>query len=267
MGHYFRGAALACIAGAIGRVPVIIPLHGSANLFPYPKRFIYKIILRTADKAIYNSEFTARSFNYLGNNEVIYNGLQFKLIPAKTEFSPGQRIKLLAIGGLMKIKQYHVLLGMLQFLPEQYSLTIIGDGQERAGLERLARTSSVSGRVLFKGYVENAYKEFADHDIFLHPAIDESFGIAVAESLFACVPVIVTDKCAPYEVVGGGEYGWIASSNSPESWADLVVKIVAKPEESWAKATKGREWAVRMFSDVAFSGKMDKIVEEATVKS
>lgn len=262
MGHYFRGAILASIVGAIGKVPTVIPLHAPANLFSFPKRFVYGLMLRTAERVVYNSHFTARSFAYSGTNQVVYNGCSFDSIPVKSTFFPKDAISLLAVGGLVKFKQYNVLLEMLRFLPERYSLTIIGDGPERKHLEHLAASNDLSGRVCFKGYVLNAYTEFSNHDIFVHPSIGESFGIVIAEALFARVPVVVNDKCAPYEVVNGGEYGWIAESNDPRHWAQLVMSIVDNPQEAWMKASKGRTWAMEMFSDLTFSSSMDKIIEE-----
>jgi glycosyltransferase involved in cell wall biosynthesis len=266
MGHYFRGAVLASIVSLLRRESLIIPLHGSANLFPLSKRILYKMMLRLADKVIYNSQFTARSFHHLGNNQIIYNGYFFDPVPKKPTFAPKDSVRLLAIGGLIKVKQYDLIIRMMKFLPMRFSLTIVGDGPERGPLEKLVEGDGLSERVRFYGYVKDAYRELKNHDIFLHPAVDESFGIVVAEALFSCTPAIVTDRCATYEVVNGEKYGWIADSADPESWAKAVLNIVNNPEQAWAKAEEGRQWAIQMFSADKFSKAMDAVVEEVFVK-
>lgn len=264
LGHYFRGAVLALIVSKYGKMPLIVPLHGSANFFSSFKLKTYRAILHLARKVIYNSHFTAASFQCIGNHEIIYNGCSFEDIVPSKDFSPNIKIKLLGIGGLIKAKQYDLLLNMMKYLPEEFSLTIMGDGPERTNLENLIVKGKLAGRVFLKGYVRNAAEEFRKYDIFLHPSIDESFGLVVAEALFSMVPVVVTDRCATYEVIGSGKYGWISDADSPKSWAETVMRIATDPEATRIKVHEGREWAIRMFSDKEFSRQMDGLISDTS---
>lgn len=260
VGHYFRGALLAFLVSLLIGKPLVIPLHGSANLFTFSKRTLYRVMMRLAHGVVYNSHFTAESFDCMAKHEIIYNGYDFQSIPRKESFVPKEDIALLAIGGLIAVKQYDLLIKMMKLLPSWFTLTIIGDGPERGRLEHLVQAMGLSDRVRLTGYVMKARDEIRNYDVFLHPAIDESFGIVVAEALFACVPVIVTDRCATYEVIGNGKYGWVADASDPESWAKTVEEIIAQPSQTWTKVRDGREWAVRMFSAELFAKRMDSFV-------
>lgn len=260
-GHYFRGAVLGVCARFIGGYPLVIPLHGASGSFSSLKHILYRGMLRTAHKTIYNSRHTGESFSYLGNYEIIYNGIDYSPIPVKSGFSAHDGMRLLAVGELNPDKNYRLLVEMMSFLSDGFRLKLVGDGVQRSQLELIACKLGVANKVHFSGYVNDAFTELAQADIFLHPAKRESFGMAVLEALFARVPVVVTDSCAPYEIINGGSFGWVGSPVDARAWARQVTTIARNPEEAWAKAVKGREWAMSHCSDIVFAKRMDATVE------
>ncbi len=262
LGHDFRGAVLGCLVSSILNSPHVIPLHGTAGSFSSAKRIAYKTMFRLAEKTIYNSECTAKSFHWIGRHELIYDGIDYSKIPVKREFQQSQNIKLLGIGGLIQSKNYHLLIHMMKLLPSSFKLTIVGDGSQRSALQDMIDTYELGRRVTLSGYISDAAKEVASADVFLHPSVKESFGIAVLEALFAQTPVVVTDRCATWEIIKGGEYGWVADAQDPAAWAEAVMNIVENPIAAWEKAVRGRIFAAEHFSDKAFSANMDNCVEE-----
>lgn len=72
-----------------------------------------------------------------------------------------------------------------------------------------------------------APKEFFERiDVLVCPSIwAEPFGLVVAESMSARIPVVVTDAGALPEVVGR-EHPWIARAGDPEDLARIVVQAV-----------------------------------------
>ena len=259
-GHYFRGALFSFFLHIIFGLPNVIPLHGTFFSNSTIKQFIYFFIIHFASIVIYNSQYTANSYKFKGNYFIVYNGLLYDMIPLKTSFSPQLTVNLLSISGLTKSKNILILLKMMCLLPTNFSLTIIGDGPERQSLENAIADLGLSNNVFLPGYVPNASHEIYKADIFLHPSIDESFGMVVAEALFARVPVVVTNTCATYEIIGKGSFGWSSNALDPRSWARTVNFILSNPKIAWNKSLDGRKWALERFSSKSFAHRIDSIV-------
>ena len=62
-------------------------------------------------------------------------------------------------------------------------VVLVGDGPERAGLERLAAELRLDGRVSFLGTRHDAHEILACSDLFLHPTQLEGLGMAVLEAM------------------------------------------------------------------------------------
>lgn len=83
-------------------------------------------------------------------------------------------------------------------------------------VQRAAEAASIGGRVTFVGPVYDTLKTslLAAADLFVLPTFTENFGIVVAESLAAGVPVITT-KGAPWRSIVDYQCGW---------WIDIGVE-------------------------------------------
>lgn len=80
-------------------------------------------------------------------------------------------------------------------LRPDWHLALVGQGEERAGLEMLARSLSVSQRVHFVGELspERVALFLKGLDVFVFPTRMETFGLAVVEAAQAGVPVVAND--------------------------------------------------------------------------
>jgi glycosyltransferase involved in cell wall biosynthesis len=86
-------------------------------------------------------------------------------------------------------------------------LLIIGDGPERASLERLSQKPPLAGRVQFAGRLggEQLDSELAHASVVVVPSLGgEVFGLVVAENMLRGLPVITSDLGAFVEVLGAG---------------------------------------------------------------
>lgn len=265
VGHYFRGSLLACLAGALCGAPAIIVLHSPACLMTPSKMGVHRLLSLQAAEVVYNSEYTAQSFASVRcrRSRIVYSGIDQNDAPVKSGLERGGVVRLVAIGGLIALKNHATLIAMMSLLPETFHLTIMGDGPDRSHLEALARRFGVHGRVAFSGYVYDAARLLRSFDILLHPSLIESFGIVVLEGLLTRIPVVVTDTCSTKEVVGLGAYGSIADARDPRSWADAVVRIASDPEGAWKRCLAAREWALARFSGAEYARRMDEVVHLA----
>ena len=88
-----------------------------------------------------------------------------------------------------------------------FELLIIGDGPERAALERLSQDVPLAGHVRFVGRLLEAELDaaLAEATVVVVPSLGgEVFGLVVAESMSRGLPVITSDLGAFVEVLGEG---------------------------------------------------------------
>ncbi len=69
---------------------------------------------------------------------------------------------------------------------------LVGDGPERAVLEKLVAQLGLQPRVHFAGFVDDVPAALAAFDIAVIPSLREGFGLALAEAMAAGKPVVAT---------------------------------------------------------------------------
>ena len=125
---------------------------------------------------------------------VIPNGLaepsKYPSFDQQSKFSG----KLLYIGGLRAIKNVEMLIELLPYLPKVYTLTIIGDGEERKNLERRTKILGLENRIEFLGFIKDPYLMMKSFNILVIPSFFETFSISALEGLLIGIPTISTNK-------------------------------------------------------------------------
>jgi glycosyltransferase involved in cell wall biosynthesis len=101
------------------------------------------------------------------------------------------------VGRLVPTKRTDVLVRALTGVPDA-TLLVVGDGPERAALERLTRESGLSSRVVFAGSSPYPRDLLCAMDVFAAPSTQETFGMAVLEALANGLPALYL-TCPPLE--------------------------------------------------------------------
>ena len=103
-------------------------------------------------------------------------------------------VHFIACGRLTKQKGFDRLIQSLPALnmPYDWTLDILGEGDERENLEKLIKENALHDHVFLKGLVKEPYKAFATADCFLLPSRFEGLPNVVLESLACGTPVIAT---------------------------------------------------------------------------
>ena len=104
-------------------------------------------------------------------------------------------------------------------------VVIIGDGPERARLERLLPRAIFTGEL---GGQELA-RALASLDVFVHPGEHETFCQAVQEALASGVPVIGPDAGGPRDLIDHLRSGYLLSVDSFEADLPRVVATLRNP--------------------------------------
>jgi glycosyltransferase involved in cell wall biosynthesis len=130
-------------------------------------------------------------------------------------------------------------------------LLLIGDGPERADLERLASQLGVADRVLFAGFRKDARDLYGLMDLFILPSRSEGLSVALLEAMSSGVPVLVTDAGDNRRIVGDGACGTVLPEDD-DAWPDMIAGLLpvekVVPDTAQQKARSARERVASRYS-------------------
>jgi glycosyltransferase involved in cell wall biosynthesis len=123
------------------------------------------------------------------------------------------------------------------------SLTVVGDGPYRAGLE-----ARFAGRrdVRFTGVVhgEELCGVFASADMLVFPSLTDTFGNSVVEALASGVPCITSNQGGPREIIVDGESGLVFDPQIAGDLERKILSLAADPEKLSAFKSRARQRAM-----------------------
>lgn len=162
--------------------------------------------------------------------------------------------KLIIISRLVKYKRVDWAIRLLKKLESEYpqlTLTIIGDGPERAKLEVLISNLNLNSKVnILSNISEKELKqELSRARLLIHPSLVEGFGIVLVEANASGVPFVAANIPTSQELIYnlGGE---LFVNNDFEDMA-IKVKQLLNDENKWKqlsekgiKGSKNYEWSL-----------------------
>jgi phosphatidylinositol alpha-1,6-mannosyltransferase len=109
---------------------------------------------------------------------------------------------------------------------------IIGEGDDRARLEELARTAGVADRVRFLGAVgpQRLAEAYRMADLFVMPSTGEGFGIAFLEAMASGTPALGLDVAGVRDALADGELGTTLAEEVDLAAAIARLLVVPKPD-------------------------------------
>jgi glycosyltransferase involved in cell wall biosynthesis len=163
-------------------------------------------------------------------NPIDLSGIRRASEETVPEVNSGQTSPLIvAAGRLVRIKGFDVLLRAFAKLPEllHARLLIIGDGEERPALERLAAELKVANRVELVGTQVNPWKYMARADVIAVPSRTEAFPNVIGEALALSIPVVAT-LCSEgvTEYLNGGRCGLLVPPDDASALAEALERVL-----------------------------------------
>lgn len=114
-------------------------------------------------------------------------------------------------------------------IPES-AFIIVGDGEEREGVERFAKEASLN--LYVTGWTDTPYSYLKVFDVALLLSRWEGFGLAVVEYMAAEKPVVATRADAIPTLIDDGVDGLLVDVNNPEDVRDKVLWLYNHPKEA-----------------------------------
>jgi phosphatidylinositol alpha-1,6-mannosyltransferase len=181
------------------------------------------------------------------------------------EVSPAHPPTLLTVGRMAKEERYKGHEVVLQAMPQvlrqipDARYVLVGDGDDRPHLERLAQRLGIAASVAFVGRVSDdaLTRHYATCDVFVMPSktvLDpkrpkgEGFGIVYLEAMAHGKPVVGPNYGAPTEFLRHGENALLVDPDSPSEVAGALVYLLTHPEEARRMGERGRQLVAKEFT-------------------
>ena len=220
---------------------VVLTLHGSDLLRPWPQDAIHLgRFLRSADAiTVVSADLGRKALAYDGVSSpgirLIANGVDTDYFSPKERPGPAKKtvLQLITVGRLVSVKGHDILLrafALAQPRVPGLKLCIVGDGEDKKDLLRLARDLGVYRSVEFAGGLDRASirERLREADIFVLPSRSEGTPVALLEAMASSLPCIATRVGGVEAVLA--DTGLIVPPEAPELLADAIVKLVSDPE-------------------------------------
>jgi glycosyltransferase involved in cell wall biosynthesis len=166
-----------------------------------------------------------------------------------------------SVGRLSPVKNHRLLLEAARLVLRERPATFVfvGDGPERAALERAAGDLGIAGSVVFAGWVENPYPILRILDVVALTSNSEGFPVVLAEAMGLERPIVATRVGGVEEIVQDGVCGEIVPPGDARAVADALLRLLGDPARRHAFGRAGREIVARDFSRTAMLRKLHAV--------
>ncbi len=182
----------------------------------------------------------------------------------------GERPVVLTVGRLQKRKGQDMLIRAIAAIRQRVPnvlYSIVGDGQERAALERLIAEQGLADHVELRGEPSDAalIECYQQCDLFVLPNRTvggdfEGFGMVLVEAQACGQPVIAGDSGGTRETMRVGQTGMIVDCTQPEPLAEAVFELLADGRRREQMGQAARQFVLSRFDWPQLVAKAAKIL-------
>lgn len=176
----------------------------------------------------------------VSNYEVLYNTNETEKIVrlakepvTEVDFSDDE-IKIVGVGKLLKNKGFDRLIRIVRQLRREehpVHLYLLGEGSERANLEKYIADHQMEDYVTLLGYQLNPYKYVARCDLFVCASYAEGFSTAATEALILGVPVCTVEVSGMREMLGENNEWGIVMDNEDKALYQGIKGIIGSEDK------------------------------------
>jgi glycosyltransferase involved in cell wall biosynthesis len=133
-------------------------------------------------------------------------------------------------------------------------LVIVGDGEERPGIEAESRENGLERRAHFAGFQEDVAAHLSAFDLFIMPSLQEGLCTSLLDALAAGLPIIGSDTGGIPEIIEDGVTGLLAPPGNPRGLAATISRLLDDPARALGLLAAGREKLARFGADAMVDG-------------
>jgi colanic acid/amylovoran biosynthesis glycosyltransferase len=285
--HFGWTAAPAAQLARRWGIPLVVTFHGTdVTSWPDKPEFQlqYPAVFATSSVVTAPSYFLQQRLVEIGcpaeKIVVVRCGIpvdEFSFDPETRRLRDSDSLRFLVVARLVEVKGVEYTLQAFDRINHLYpktSLTIVGDGPEKAILEGLTRRLDLNGSVKFLGQVPNSVirQHMQESDAFVLSSITTADGkpdsapVVLMEAQACGLPVISTAYSAIPEIVLDGESGFLVPEKDVAALANKMIQLVEHPTQRLGMGDRGRAHIQTDFNIQHEGKKLDGIYQELVWK-
>jgi glycosyltransferase involved in cell wall biosynthesis len=175
---------------------------------------------------------------------VIRNGVDFSRFQVEADRVPSPAPRVIVVANLIRYKGHEFFLAawreVLKRFP-QAAASIVGEGPERAHLERLTHELGLAGSVEFLGRRRDVEALLSNADVYVQPSLQEGSSNAVLEAMAAGLPVIVTAVGGNSEAVSDGVTGVLVPPSDSAALGRAMLELLSDAPRAQALGRRARQ--------------------------
>ena len=271
-----RATIYGCLASIITQRPILYSLHGSLIFDLKRGKLTNKFAVRHCHKIVTVSNSLKDELENISGVksnkiEIIYNGIDPDLFKNNNDYDfrkefqfPEKTFLIGTVGSLRPVKGYNILLKALALVlktNQNCFLAIIGDGNEKSKLIKLAEELGVQGNVIFTGRrndVPNILKSF---DAYCCSSFTEGISNAILEAMAAAKPIIATNVGGNIEVIKDYECGILVQAHDAHDLSKSITYLLNNPSESIRMGNNAHIRVKKYFNQKEMIKKYEKIYD------
>jgi glycosyltransferase involved in cell wall biosynthesis len=155
-------------------------------------------------------------------NPVLISGIRRKIN------TPDNNKRIVIVARLSPEKAHNRLVNIFSKLPENYHLTIAGDGVCKDEIMAQINSLGMQERVSMIGQISNVNEIMAMHDVVALASLTEGFPNAILESLTTGTPVVAFRVGGIDNLIKPGFNGYIVEQGDLEGFGKSIIKACSK---------------------------------------
>lgn len=263
-GIWFKGAYAARIAGLRH---VVFTDHGRPHPDPFSHRVLDGLGACMSERVVAVSQplagyLVSRLRVRAAKLQVIPNGI---VLPTPMRFEdrqvarrelgvPAEALIVGTVGRLDPVKAYdHLITAFAELVrtgsPRLSLVTlIVGDGPERARLERIAVNSGAAESIRFLGWRNDAGRLLGLLDLFVLPSDSEGTSLSLLEAMASGTAVVATSVGGTPDVIGDSGAGVLIPPRDHDALVSAIRTLLADPIRRASMGAKGRARVEQRYS-------------------
>lgn len=224
----------------------------------------YKKYIKSLDFLFFRSQSTAekmlRKCSYLNSRKtgVCFSGIPEKYISdihfrTKSEWKKNDIFKLIYVGRLIAYKKIDSVLKALKiaFPDGNYQFDIVGDGSERAELEKICRSNNMQNSVVFHGRIsrDEVQTKLREADCFVMISENEVFGLVYLEAMANGCITVASKKGGVDGIIQNGVNGFLCEQGNEKELAQILLNINAMSYTEIAEIRENAAKTVENYTD------------------